>query len=247
MATRKRGEAGDKGTAAILPRRGKKVSSDQIVESILSAVAEHRLPPGTKLGEEHLGEIFGVSRTVIRQALVRLANDRIITLEPNRGAFVAQPTVQEARDVFEARRVIESAVVARLVKAVEPAQLAELRRLIEREDEARAAGDRRALVKLSGEFHLLIAEMAGNGTLTAMLRELVLRSSLVIMLYEIGNRPACPPTEHRELVDAIAARDATAACRIMSEHLGHVEESLNLIDEEPALPDLRSVFVELAR
>ena len=97
------------------PQPATVVDTESIVARIAEAIAAHKLPPGTKLGEEALGEIFGVSRTKIRQALFQLAGDKLVTLIPGRGAFVAQPSVREAREVFEARRVIESSIVARFI------------------------------------------------------------------------------------------------------------------------------------
>ena len=96
--------------AAAAPPR----SVDVIYERLLGAILEHRLPPGTKLGEERLATVFGVSRTQVRQALARLTHDRIVTLIANRGAFVSSPTVQEAREVFEARRLIEPSLIRQL-------------------------------------------------------------------------------------------------------------------------------------
>lgn len=223
-------------------RGSAKQSPERIVEAIVAAIGEHRLAPGTKLGEEHLGEIFGVSRTIVRAALVRLANTRVVTIEPNRGAFVAQPSVREAREVFDARRVIETALIRRLAGVCDAAALAGLRRHLEQEDVARTAGDRRSAVKLSGDFHLKLAELAGNETLLELLRELVLRSSLVVMLYEYDGRTTCAPDEHTRLVAAIATGDVEGAARLMAEHLDHVEAGLSLDDKGGAAVDLREVF-----
>src|SRR5688572_14525641 len=96
-------------------RRRAAPGEDAIYERLLAAIFEHRLPPGTKLGEDRLAAIFGVSRARIRRVLPRLAHEGLVTLEPNRGAFVAKPTVMEARDVFEARRLIEPGILERLM------------------------------------------------------------------------------------------------------------------------------------
>ena len=89
-------------------------STQRIVASIVEAIVERRLMPGTKLAESQIGELFSVSRTVVRQALNQLSRDRLITLEPARGAFVAQPGIEEARQVFEARQLIEAGIVREL-------------------------------------------------------------------------------------------------------------------------------------
>src|SRR5918994_3045368 len=117
-------------------------SEDSIYERILAAIFEHRLPPGTKLGEDRLASIFGVSRARIRRVLPRLAHESVVTLEPNRGAFVAKPTIAEARDVFQARRLIEPGIVDQLMSQPElGATLGKLRRHVATESKARAAGD----------------------------------------------------------------------------------------------------------
>ena len=134
-------------------------SVDAIHQRVLGAILEHRLPPGTKLGEERLASVFGVSRTQIRQALARLAHDRIVTVMPNRGAFVSSPTVEEAREVFAARRLIEPELVRQALRAGDAQRdIARLRAHVAQESAARAANDKRAIIRLSGEFHQLIAE-----------------------------------------------------------------------------------------
>jgi DNA-binding GntR family transcriptional regulator len=202
-------------------------STDAIFERILRAILEHRLPPGTKLGEEKLAAIFGVSRTKIRLVLSRLAHDRVVTPEANRGAFVSRPTVAEAREVFDARRLIEPALASRLAAAATAEQVSRLRRHLAREDAARAGQDRRIMVRLTGEFHQLIAEMAGNAVLARTLLELESLTSLVIILYDSPKSAACPPHEHGELVDAIEAHDGERAARKMRAHLNHVEGALD--------------------
>src|SRR5690606_20019096 len=85
-------------------------STEAIVERITTAMLEQRLPLGAKLGEEKLCAAFGVSRTKVRQALNRLARSKLVVLKPRRGAFLAEPTPEEARQIFEARRVVESEI-----------------------------------------------------------------------------------------------------------------------------------------
>src|ERR1700712_3400986 len=84
----------------------------QIYDDLKSAILAHNIAPGTKLPEDELGEVYSVSRTLVRAALQALAHDRLVQLEPNRGAFVAKPTKREAREVFEARAIVEPKVAA---------------------------------------------------------------------------------------------------------------------------------------
>lgn len=208
-------------------------SVEEISDKILGAVWEHRLPPGTKLVEEKLAAVFGVSRTKIRLALARLSHDGILTIEPNRGTFVASPTVEQARQVFDARRLIEPALVRALCSTgVRREQLQRLRKNIAMEADARSRNDRRATIRLSGEFHVLLAGLSQNAYATRYMRELCSLTCLVIALYDAPGTPACPHHEHVTIVDALEARDADTACTLMLEHLDHVENTLRL--EMPA-------------
>ena len=215
---------------------------DDIYERIVSAIFEHRLQPGTKLGEDRMAAIFGVSRSRIRLVLMRLAHEQIVRLEPNRGAFVAAPTPDEARDIFEARRLIEPGIVRRLIDTLPANGLGKLRALVRDEGKARERGDRRAIIRLSGEFHVLLAELAGNQVLTRTMRELASLTCLIIFLYDSPSIPSCHGDEHADIIEAIAAGDSARAVRLMSHHLDHVEQTLalNLVKAQPA--ELEQVF-----
>lgn len=228
---------------ALAPKRAKPLSVIQIHDRILGAILERRLLPGTQLVEEKLASIFGVSRTKIRQAIARLAHDGIATVYHNRGAFVSSPTVAEARDVFEARRLIEPWLVRQLAASVTAAQVQRLRAHVALESEARAANDRRGIIRLSGDFHQLIAEMVGNTLIARTMRELESLTCLVIILYDSPHVPACPYHEHSDLIDAIERHDADEAVRRMIEHLTHVESALDLHQEVAAEVDLEAAFV----
>jgi DNA-binding GntR family transcriptional regulator len=114
-------------------------STQRIVDAITTAIVERRLMPGTKLAEQSIADIFKVSRTLVRQALNQLSRDHLVTLEPARGAFVAQPSVEEARQVFEVRKLIEASLVRQLCAVVTPAQVAQLRAHLQRRDRSRGA------------------------------------------------------------------------------------------------------------
>nr|WP_311222050.1 MULTISPECIES: GntR family transcriptional regulator [unclassified Acidovorax] len=213
-------------------------------ERMVSAILDHQLPPGTKLVEDKLAAAFGVSRTRVRPVLVRLANEQVVTLTPNRGATIAEPSVQEAREVFEARRLIEPRLVALFIASASAADMAQLRACIEDEEAARAAGDMRRAIRLSGDFHLHIAQAAGHQTLGRILRELVSRTSLILMTYspsharERVDATACGCREHRALLDAIRLRDAKEAARRMLDHLQRIESQLEFAPPPTEPPDL---------
>jgi DNA-binding GntR family transcriptional regulator len=216
--------------------------ASEIADAIVRAVVEQRLPPGTRLGEDDLGATFGVSRTIVRAALRVLARDRIVTLRPNRGASVASPSVEEARQVFHARRVVEAALIRDAAVAWTLADLAVLRGHLAAEGEALARGDRSAAIRLSGDFHLRIASLAGQDVLTGFLRELISRSALVIALYGTTRASSCGTREHDALVEALARRDGDTAAALMAAHLEHVEHDLDLARATRSAPDLATAL-----
>ncbi|HSI40478.1 MAG TPA: GntR family transcriptional regulator [Xanthobacteraceae bacterium] len=209
---------------------------------LLKAIFERRLAPGEKLTEERLADLFGVSRTVVRQALARLAQDGIVELRPNRGAFVAAPSRAEARHVMAARAVVEPEIAALAARSGDADGIARLRRHIGEEDAARAAGDRAALIRLTGEFHVTLAAVAGNPVFLRLLNELQALSSLAILLYARGEHASCPPREHAEIVGAIAGGDFEAAARLMRAHLRHVEADMDLSEPEARPTDLAAAL-----
>ena len=225
------------------------LSDTEIYERIVSAILDHRLQPGTKLVEDKLGAAFGVSRTRIRPVLVRLANEQIVTMTPNRGACVAQPTEQEAREVFEARRLVEPPLLERFMGVATQGDIAALAHYIDEEENARASGNLQHAIRMSGDFHLAIAERAGQQTLGRILRELVSRTSLILMTWgpvalsaSSARAGACGCLEHRAVLDAIRLRDSQAATRLMREHLSHLEAQLQFAPEPTTSPDLTELF-----
>ena len=216
-------------------------SQDEIYDKIYIAILEHRLHPGTKLVEERLADIFGVSRARIREVLARLAHEQIVELYPQRGAYVAKPSIEQARDVFEARRLIEPAVIRRLIATLSPEKLARLRQHQELELDARRRDDKRAVIRLSGEFHSLAAELAGNSALARNMRELSVLTCLMIFLYDAPTSESCRADEHSQIIEAIAKRDAARAQRLMLEHLEHIESGMKLEGSTEEV-DLEAIF-----
>jgi DNA-binding GntR family transcriptional regulator len=214
-------------------------STQRIVESITTAIIERRLMPGTKLAEQQIADIFGVSRTLVRQALNQLKSDRLVTLEPARGAFVAKPGVQEARQVFEVRAMLEAAMVKQLCAVITDAQIAELRAHLKAEALAVARTDVSGRTRLLADFHVVLARMLGNQVLAEMLVDLLTRSSLIALMYQSAHSAEHSQEEHVAIVDALERRDARAAVRLLESHLGNVERNLRL---SPRVSDLASAL-----
>lgn len=203
-----------------------------IYHSLRDAIVGHRLAPGTKLPEDELASIFSVSRTVIRAALQALAHDRLARLEPNRGAFVAQPSTKEAREVFEARALIEPKVAALAAESATSKDVLLLRRHLEKEHEALHAGRDSDAIMLSARFHVGVAEIADHSVLTGFVRDLVSHSSLIIALYWRRRDTTCESHAHHELVDAIGAGEPARAAQLMKDHMLDLLSGLDLTRTE---------------
>jgi DNA-binding GntR family transcriptional regulator len=200
----------------------------QVHEALLAAILDHRLSPGTRLPEDDIGEVFGVSRTIVRAALQSLAHERVVTIQPNRGAQVAHPSIEEARQVFEARALLEPHVAALAAERAKAAHIVRLTRHHTAEEAAIRKGDQRRAIALSAGFHNMIAEIADQQILEGFVRELTSRSSLVVALYWSRRDAACERHAHHELVDAIGARNGKRASDLMRSHLVDIFSGLDL-------------------
>jgi DNA-binding GntR family transcriptional regulator len=250
VSTATRPPASRRRTVPAPPTARAAVPSDaEIHARLFDALLDQRLAPGTRLREDELGQAFGVSRTRIRQVLIRLASEQLVTLVPNAGARVTEPTPDEAREVFDARRVIEPPLVAGFIERATSRDLKSLQAFIDQEERARADGQRHAAIRTAGGFHLHIAAHAGNATLARMLRELVSRTSLVLMRYgpQDLREPAAPGRgcgchEHRAIIAAVKLRDAAAAGRLMRQHLDRLQGQLDFESASRDAPGLAQLL-----
>jgi len=191
-----------------------------------------------------LAESFEVSRTVVRKALQRLALERLVTIQPKRGASVAKPSITEAKNIFAARQLIEVGTLDQVVAHIDKADIAALKAIAKQEHEAQAAHDHRLAIKLSGQFHVRVLSIAGNDDLTDFLVRLVSRSSLIIAVYG-STWSACKCDSHDSLIALLEARDADKARAWMRQHLADVEAALNMSDEDDDEPDFKKIFSEM--
>ncbi|ALM87202.1 GntR family transcriptional regulator [Bordetella sp. N] len=206
-------------------------TGEDIAADIAHAITTHRLPPGTRLREEALARAYGVSRTKIRAALLMLSKDKLITTIPDKGAFVSKPTAEEARDIFAVRRILETAMVREFIARATPADYRRIEQHLKNERKSAAGEDVQLRNHLLADFHLLLAEVAGNAVLTEMLRELSARSSVITAFYQSTMDAVCSSDEHREFLRAARKGDVEAACALMVRHLEHVEQALNFRDD----------------
>jgi len=204
-----------------------------IVDALTRAIVDHRLQPGTKLAEQKLADHFGVSRTLVRQALFQLSQNRLIRLEPARGAFVATPSVDEARQVFAVRRMLEAEMVRAFVAQSTPAKIRALRQHVAAEKKAMDGNDVGQRTELLGDFHVRMAELMGNEVLAQLLGELISRCALITLMYQSSTAAEHSHDEHAEIVTALAGGDADHAVQLMQQHLDHVEAGLTFDRDMP--------------
>lgn len=212
-------------------------STSHIVESLTRAIVEHRLHPGTKLAEQKLADHFGVSRTLVRQALFQLSQNRLIRMEPARGAFVATPSVEEAKHVFEVRRMLEIEMTRQFVRHVTPSKIKALQAHVAEERKAVEQQDVPGRTELLGDFHVRIAELLGNQVLADMLRDLISRCALITLMYQSSHGAEHSNDEHVAIVKALASKDEGRAVQLMEDHLRNVMSELTF-DRKPPTSDI---------
>jgi DNA-binding GntR family transcriptional regulator len=218
-------------TEAIAPSAAS--PDERVYSAIYDAVQGQRLAPGIKLKEMELAQLFKVSRTSVRNALLRLSHKGLVDMAPNRGAIVAQLSAEDCRQLFEARRAVESAIVEMLARRRSAAVAKTLRTHVAAQRRAFERGDIKEGYRIAIAFHRLLAELAGNRILAQILDDLLSRMPLVIL--SVGSqRRANDAThsDHIELVEAIASGRAAQARRILAAHLRHLEADLN--EQRPA-------------
>lgn len=219
------------------------VTKDTIANALSHAIHEHRLAPGTKLGEDELSDIYGVSRTIVRAALQALAHQQIVEIKRNRGAFIAKPSLIEAHEVFEARELLEPRTARSAAKLATPEDIILLESHIAQEHAALNAGDHGRALYLSGQFHLEIARIANQQTIADMIDVLIARSSLIIALYWRRESALCESQAHHALIKAIADQDGNRAEELMQSHLVDLHSALNLREQPAVQHDLKDLLL----
>ena len=215
---------------------------EAIYQSISDAIIEHRLKPGARLREDALAEVFGVSRTGIRKILQRLALEQLVTLTPRRGASVTRPTADEAKDVFDARLMVECGLMPEIARRITADDLAALRDMARRERQALKSGEQSTAIRLSADFHTRLASISGNATLADFVERLCSRSSLILAVYGNAGHLGCESHDHDDLIGYLEAGNGERAEAFMGRHLKAIEASLSIHVEEDEAPDLFEIF-----
>lgn len=227
---------------SLLKDRGRSAVSRSgvIYRGLRQAISDHALLPGDKLPEDTIGERFGASRTLVREALMRLKAEGLVDMQPNRGAAVARPSLDEARHIFAARACLEREVMATLAVSITPRQLAALEAQVEKERDADGK-DSLESIRFAGAFHVLLAEMSGNRVVARYVDELVSRCALIIALYGQPHASDCAVSEHRSIIEALRERNGAQAAKLMAHHLGEVEGRA-LLAQPSRRPDIGDIL-----
>lgn len=220
------------------------LTAEQIAERIWLSIAERRLRPGMRLKETELAEVFNISRARVRQVLAMLEREGLVTSEVNKGAFVAEPSVDEARDIFHIRRSVEQRVLERLIDCLDEGKLGAMSQHVALERVANAENDQRAIIRLSGGFHMMLAELSQADFLCGLMRDLISRSSLITAAFRDSDKYNCGPDEHAEIIKHLSTGDLKAAKKAMAHHLDHVEKELRLTGEKDTVKSLRDALLE---
>lgn len=220
-------------------RRARQGRSDVVYQSLRRAIIEQALAPATRLPEDTVGDQFGVSRTVVRLALGRLQGEGLVEVKPNRGAFVAKPSLEEAQATFEVRHCLEREVIRKLIERITVNGLDALETHVKQEHRVQRQDSPRS-IRLAGEFHIVLAELTGNDVLARYVSEVVSRCSLILALYGRPHSSECAVDEHRQIIQALRDGDAATAMAIMDAHLGAVAARAQLSEAQPT--DLKTIL-----
>lgn len=234
---------GGSAVRATMAAEGEALDNEQIQARIFEAIVECRLHPGAHLKEDALCDIFGIGRTRVRAILARLAADHIIEHVPNRGAFVSTPTIEEAREVFRARRLLEGHLVRRLAENPGPATRAALGAHLDHEHATRSGGAQGMVIRCGGSFHQIVAEQAESPIMARFLNELIARSSLIVAIYESMPPDHSELAEHRRLTELLLAGHGEEAAAVMEAHIQGLEGRLDLRPRRAGPDDLRGALL----
>ena len=210
------------------------ISPLQIARQVVESILAQKLAPGERLGEQDLADLFKVSRTLVREALMQLQARGFVEVRPRRGWYVVEPSVDDARDAFSARRIIESGILAEAGLPLQRAVVKRLRAHIDEERQAIEGADAATRAFLLADFHVCLADAMGHRSLCGILRDLTARTTLAASLYQSQHDASESCADHGAIVEALEAGDTALARERMLAHSGQVENALN-----PAQPRVR--------
>lgn len=216
---------------------------ERVYAAVSKALLSGKLRPGTPLRERALAEALGCTRGAIRKVLARLGMEKRLVLEHNRGAFVPNPSIEDMRGIYRARRIVEAGVVTTLFGQLSREQSAALRKHVQAEQRAFKEGRREDAIRLAGEFHLLLARMTGSEELLSYLQRLVANTELYKALYDSAEAASCAPREHEQIIEALSGASLARALAVALAHLDELEQRVIAgAGAAQQAPDLASLF-----
>jgi DNA-binding GntR family transcriptional regulator len=198
---------------------------ERVYAAVSKALLSGKLRPGTPLRERALAEALGCTRGAVRKVLARLGSEKRLVLEHNRGAFVPNPSIDDMRGIYRARRIVEAGLITTLFGNLEREQVAALRKHVQAEQKAFKEGRREDSIRLAGDFHLLLAQMAGSEELLSYIQRLISNTELYKALYDSAEAASCAPREHEQIIEALATgKSLDKALAVAMEHLDELEQ-----------------------
>ena len=230
------------------PSQSARTSPQQIADRIVDAILAGRVLPGQRLGEQALADLFGVSRTLVREAMARLSARGMVHVDARRGWFVVEPSLDEAREAFSARAAIETGLLHALEAPVPRTRLTRLKQHVKAEQAAIRAGEPGQRSYLLGDFHVCLAECLGGPLMADILRDLTARTTLIASLFQSTHDAAQSCADHAQIVAALEAGDHAGAIALMRTHIGTVQSHLRPgADRDDPLAGLRAALAPRRR
>lgn len=220
------------------------IAKTKIAERLIESILTGRLRPGVRLGEQDIADLFQVSRTLVREALIQLQARGFVEVRSRVGWYVAEPSFEEAQETYAARRVVESGMLRDAGKPLQAA-LSRLRQHIAQEQESIAADDAAQRSSLLADFHICLAECLGNRFLTSMIVDLSARSMLAAALYHSKAEAKVSNDDHVAIVEALAKGDNAKAEQLMIAHIDALKSRLDegLAGNRRERDRLRSILI----
>jgi len=198
---------------------------ERVYAAVSKALLSGKLRPGTPLRERALAEALGCTRGAVRKVLARLGSEKRLVLEHNRGAFVPNPSIDDMSGIYRARRIVEAGLITTLFGNLEREQVAALRKHVQAEQKAFKEGRREDSIRLAGDFHLLLAQMAGSDELLSYIQRLISNTELYKALYDSAEAASCAPREHEQIIEALTTgKSLDKALAVAMEHLDELEQ-----------------------
>lgn len=216
----------------------KHIVYSKLRESILT----RKLAPGKQLIESTISKKLNVSRTPIRNAIDLLAEEGLIELIPNRGAFVINPTVDEILQAYTLRKELEILAVKTAINHLQDNDFAEMENFIKMEREALYKKDIITYLEANHEFHMAIAKKCGNRFLIEFIEKLINKTSVYLILFDVFFEENSPQPygykEHREIIQLLKQKKNKEVESYLSRHFDNAINSLDIHTEYKNLEDI---------